>query len=325
MFTYSIDIIADFEKILHKEIDIFKRNGFRFIDFTEWKSKYNKSDEDNNLSEKYNQYLIHSYFNLRERLIVDNKRIIEIAKNFTCPEIHNKGLDFLTEKIKNGTPLFPHLSRRIFFPDDQDGLLFDFGIYHLHLGTVPDPKYPKLIKGTKEVLYCVFDDDKCYYLTIDDHGKWASFDLLRIIQNNFPHILERWELKGILDIEKRCTEKEIIQLRKAGVNCIFELDGRFYASLGGGINTARTSTQATLKMNRHYHFYKFINDKIISIIESNRDKIENEHSLTDKELNFKVYDITKLDLRDSKNNLKLIVNMNADRTDIESIDFDKIK
>ncbi len=145
----------------------------------------------------------------------------------------------------------PHLSRRIFKPEEQDGMLFDFGIHHLHLGAVPDTKYPALIRGGDKILYCLVDEGAFYFLAIDNHGRWSDPGLLRIIKDSFPQKLEPYEVRGICGLAFDLPEKEREKFRKLGLNAMIELDGKFYAPPGGGITLAKTSAMSVMERNDH--------------------------------------------------------------------------
>ncbi|MBA7552646.1 hypothetical protein ES705_45216 [subsurface metagenome] len=176
------------------------------------------------------------------------------------------------DKVKKGEDLFPHLSRQIFNTKFLDGMLFDWGIQHFHLGLAPDKRRPKLIKGTKKVLYAIVKDDTFYILVIEDHGLWASKDLLRIVKNSFPEIIAPYKLEGILGMSPKYTEKEHLKLRNAGINTMNEIDGDFYMSPGGGINSARGSMQSTMRINQTRRWYrnaqKVITEEFIKIWDS---------------------------------------------------------
>jgi len=251
----NLDLIKDFENAILIDIGELKRRGFKFFEFNEWKID-NAGKEIS--KDKFKQDLIYTYANLRQRMVLSKPRKILYATNFQRLSGYEDGLKLLEDKITIGNDLMSHLSRQIFNPKDMDGMLFDFGIYHLHLGTTPDTKYPFLIQGTKEILYCLFDHEYAYFLVIDDHGKWNDLDLLRIIKDSFPQKLETWEIQGVVGFDHSITSEQRLKLRKSAINVPIELDGKYYISPGGGITTAKTSATAVLEMQRHYRRYKDI-------------------------------------------------------------------
>jgi len=270
MMKVNLDLVKDFENIVLADIAEFKRQGFKFHDFDEW--KIGKAGKDI-CEDTYKRDLMYSYANLRERMIDAKPRKILYASNFKQLSDYEEGLKFLENKIRTGNNLIPHLSRQIFSPREQDGMLFDFGIYHLHLGTTADTKHPYLIQGREKVLYCLFDNEFAYFLVIDKHGRWSDLDLLRIIKESFPKKLETWEVQGVVGLTYNPTVAERQQLRKAGISTAIELDGKVYFSPGGGINTAKTSVTAVLKMNHFYHKYQDI-EKMIKEYFANDNEVE---------------------------------------------------
>jgi len=236
----EINLITDFENAILTEIAKLKENDFLFLDYNEWKAQ---TDNTNGSESEYLKYLVYSFLNLKQRLIVAKPRKILYAKNFVRKSEYESGLQQLEKEITTGICLFPRLSRKIFNPNFQDGMLFDFGIYHLHLGVEPDKKYPQLVKGGKEVLYCLFDDEFAYFLVIDEHNKWANLDFLKIIKDSFPQKLDTWEMKGQF-ANPPINEQERIHFRKNGINTPIELDGKFYLPMGGGISMNGFSFEA---------------------------------------------------------------------------------
>ncbi|MEI8202908.1 MAG: hypothetical protein WCH34_07850 [Bacteroidota bacterium] len=313
----NLDLVKDFENAVLIDIEEFKKRDFKFLEFDVW--KINKEDKD--ISEdKFKRDLIYTYANLRQRMIDAKPRRILYAGNFERLSDYEDGLKFLENKIIRGESLIPHLSRQIFKPNEQDGMLFDFGIYHLHLGTTPDIKKSFLIQGREKILYCLFDNEFAYFLTVDKHGRWNDLDLLRIIRDSFPKKLESWEMKDVVGLTFNPTEEERLSLLKSGINTPIELDGKFYISPGGGINSAKTSAMAVMEMNRYYHRYR----KIEKFIKNHfADNIEIESKLNTDILNLSLQSFTPLVLIDIekditieiviKNDLveRLIINSNS--------------
>ena len=70
--------------------------------------------------------------------------------------------------------------------------------------------------------------------------EYADPELLKIIADNWPKILEPFELKGILP-GNEMTTSEINHCRKLGVNTVFQMNGKVYMEPGLGITAAGTS------------------------------------------------------------------------------------
>lgn len=311
MLDIEIDVVNGFESFVLHDIEEFKKLGFEFTSLGDWekdeivRTPDLTSKTEHEIKESYNHFLIYEYSNLRQRLIPAKPRTIVYAKDFTRIPEYEKGLQILEEKIKRGESLTPHLSRKILKASEQDGLLFDFGVYHLHLGEKEDSNHSGLIEGRKKILYSVFTDDKAFFICIDDHGRWGDLDLMKILQKEFPQTLEKCELKNVIEMSFYPTEEERLQLRKAGINTPIEINGKFYMSPGGGINTARTSAQGVFEMNAYYHFYKTIDNQIKLLFEKHSNDISKKLKI-DGVLKFVMTSINPMEFEDKKHMLKLI-------------------
>jgi uncharacterized pyridoxamine 5'-phosphate oxidase family protein len=223
---------------------------------------------------------------------------------------YEDGLQQIEKEIINGDSLFPRLSRKIFKSDEQDGMLFDFGIYHLHLGTEQDKKYPQLIKGTRKVLFCLFDDEYAYFLVIDEHDKWANQELLRIIRDSFPHKFELWEIKDTLFENLPISEQGRLQFRKNGINTPIELDGKFYMPLGGGFTMLGSSFQAIINVQKKESRLREIEN---TLKEQFANKIELEQKLDVPALSLSLQSLEPFVLMDNDNKISVEVEFNNDK------------
>jgi hypothetical protein len=145
----------------------------------------------------------------------------------------------------------PHQGKEIDDPLYKDALLSDWGIHHLHLGTVLDPD--GFIKRTKPVLFTRVTNDCLYMIQIMDHGPgaedvWSKQEIVEIIHRNWPDSIRQYRIKGI-ELERKATDSEIKQLRGAGILTMLEMkDGTIYMPVGGGIASDRTSLQVALAL-----------------------------------------------------------------------------
>lgn len=273
----EINLYSDWIKLVLDKIESLKEQGFIFESFEDWKQKeienfkkirieLEKENKDisiierqltlDSLRSRYESNQIHTYLDFQYRLVKPKPREIVYSKEFICIEKLREGLKLLEYKIKNGISLFPHLSRQIFNATIQDGMLFDWGIHHFHLGTEPDTKRKGLIKGTKEIVYAIVKEEKIYFIIIDEHNRWARKDILLIVKKNFSHLIEQYKMEGILGLSQSYTEKEHEKLRRAGASLITEIDGEYYFSPGGGINTAGGSMTSITKIQQLIYWYE---------------------------------------------------------------------
>ena len=74
------------------------------------------------------------YFNAENRRPINRKRRIEISDIFNCPSQLENGWESLKLLIKSGQNILPNLSKMVTKLNKKDSLLYDWGIYHFHLG-----------------------------------------------------------------------------------------------------------------------------------------------------------------------------------------------
>lgn len=182
-----------------------------------------------------------AFFNFRRRLIPPMPRKVFKASTFSCPPIYSAGLALLERRIVAGENLAPYLSRKLPRLDFNDGLLNDWGIYHLHLGTEQDEK--GRIKGTKEILFARFDETAAYFLGIEGHGAWTRREFVQIIHDNWPKTIDRFRQKRVLGMREKFSDSEFATLRRKNVNTTIQVtDGAVYLPMGGGFMADGTST-----------------------------------------------------------------------------------
>ena len=195
-----------------------------------------------------------SYCSYTYRLIEKRPRAIYKATSFACPAEVEIGLKWLEEKIRKGESVNPHLNSAT-KKDKLDGLLYDWGIHHLHLGeTFSAPGY---VKRTGPVLFAIFRKNNVYFIDIRDHVGWSDKGLLDIVNENWSELLSIYKMEGVKP-ETSFDEKEITLLRKSGINTFHELSaGNSYLPMGGGITSAGTSMMA---MQTYVEMIRMLND-----------------------------------------------------------------
>lgn len=188
------------------------------------------------------------YVNWRRRQVPKGPRTVHVAPELQCPAALSGGFEALKDKIQRGDDLTAHLSIRLDDLEFDDGLLNDWGIYHLHLGTTPHPTKPAFVKRTGDVLMARFDNQNAYLIEIVPHQQWTRKRLLEIVHRQWPNTIAQYRVPG--RPTQTFTEKQYAQLRKAGVLTMIELDGVGYQPLGGGSATSGVSVYVVNTCNR---------------------------------------------------------------------------
>jgi hypothetical protein len=209
-----------------------------------------------------------SYFNLLHRLIDARPRKVYISKELKCPKKHKMGFDALVKKIEKGIDLTPHISTNILDLNYKDGLLNDWGIYHLHLGTQYDDK--GFVNRTGSLLFARFTKKEAYLLKIMPHKKWGNRDLIKIIHNNWPETIQHFRI-NLLEISPNPSDREIIKFRDNGLMYSVKLDdGTIYAPVGLGYATDGTSILVSRRSDETFNaikeYEKYINENLMDIV-----------------------------------------------------------
>jgi hypothetical protein len=173
------------------------------------------------------------------------KQSKELAIKSLRPEIR-LGLEQFIKKAESGQNLKPHLSKKSDDPDYKDLMFYDWGVFHFHLGTNSNPNHNEFVERTGDLLFAIADSNTARMYLIDIHphrGGFTNQDLLRIVKDNWPEIIEPHTLNCVSEVDSNWSDEDIDSFRKAGIIPILPIpDGPVLGSMGGGITTAGTST-----------------------------------------------------------------------------------
>lgn len=215
------------------------------------------------------------YLNLLNREVEPRPRVVHISRGLRCPIEHEEGFSRLIKSFVAGRNVNNYLSSSLLDASYKDGFLDDFGLHHFHLGVgfCDRGKSKGFVKRTGPILIAYVTDAAVYFIGIHGHGVWGEQSLIEVIHNEWPEILEKFKLIGVLPSSELLESKERILLRKKGVNSFVAMPDRtVYASIGGGITCAKTNTQSTLD----YQKLKFELRSVLDVLckHLNRDKKE---------------------------------------------------
>ena len=185
--------------------------------------------------------LVLAYFSAMRRMVPMVQRTVYKPEGFVCPQKYKDVVAEIERKIERGENLNPYLSRQLPNLNANDALLNDWGIQHLHLGSrviTKEGKTKGMMEGTPEILYVYIDEQASYFIVIGDHNSFGDKDLLQVLQDNWPEVLEKYREPRIKSvIPGDLTSKQRDQLRRAGYNTgpVVLRDGSAYMLIGGAI------------------------------------------------------------------------------------------
>jgi hypothetical protein len=192
---------------------------------------------------------LEAYRNVAHRLIEPKPRNIQRARSFSCPNELRNGLKLVEDKIVNGKDLRVHLSRQLMDPTYNDMMLNDWGIYHLHLGTIIEAD--GFIKRTGLLLFARVVDQSVYFVGVARHGEWTDQQILETINENWPETLSAFKLPDASAVSMSYSDKDIQTLRKVSVSMIHQLsDGTILMPPGGAYSTSGLSITVQQKADR---------------------------------------------------------------------------
>lgn len=177
----------------------------------------------------------------RRRPAVLPRKVWE-ADNFHCPQENAAGWEVLRKKIINGEDLGPHLSRAHSSLANVDGLLNEWGVHHFHIGEGPSFRSGPLVFG-------LVTEDCFYAINVFPHGSWESSDIIESLHRNWPHVINRYRIRGIP--ETALNTKQRRQSRKSNIQAFVTVsDGTVYMAIGGGVATSGVAATAVIRAAR---------------------------------------------------------------------------
>ncbi|MBH8571322.1 hypothetical protein KB206_20690 [Microvirga sp. STS02] len=199
------------------------------------------------------------YFNALLHLTISiQPRQVYQSDSFSCPHGLANGLVSFIAKVEGGQNLRPCMSRGVKKVANRDGLRYDWGIHHFHLGTTLAPD--GFVDRTEPILFAWVTDAAMYMLGTYPHGAWNQKQLLQLIHRNWPALLEPYTIAAA-GLSHHLTDKEIGQARRAGVTVALQIaDGVVVFPPGGGMPTSGHSMRA-VRGNDQLH------DSLVSMTE----------------------------------------------------------
>lgn len=250
------------------------------------------------------------YLDYRNRRISNVPRIVHYSAEILASDEFSEYKDKVEnlERIATiGGNLSPFQTRQLYNLDFTDPLLNDWNIQHLHLGDHLDEEL--FCSGTSSLIYGFFNETDAYFIAIMDHHSFSELNLLEIMDNNWPTIIDKHVAHYIVDVQYHYNSQEIHQLRKAGVLGIVRLNsGKVLMPMGGGYSTAHTS----IKSMQDSIFYSNLIAAAEKFVSDNKKYVIDNIGTNDLNLIHLIYiDSKRFVLSSSSSKEELIVEFNS--------------
>lgn len=202
------------------------------------------------------------YFNAAQRRIAATPRKVLVSDTFHCPAEHLQGWEQIRRSVIEGEDLNPYLSKLIGKVKKTDLLLSDWGVHHLHLGTVLEGQY---MARTGPLLFARVTEKVLYAIDIYTHDDFADADIVEVIHRNWPKSIEHWILRGIQTRGLTSDQRKV--LRKKRYNSFVQTtDGTTYAPIGGGYVFSGHSIHAITEMDKEHHLLESLEQLVSDLI-----------------------------------------------------------
>jgi hypothetical protein len=212
------------------------------------------------------------FLNLELKLIKPVPRKIFISKELKkriIPTENFLALLSIDKKVQNGSDITFHQSKKAFEPSYNDPLLNDWLIHHLHLSDWKEKSIDKFYARTKLVLFAIFSARQAFFIDVRPHGKlgepyvFAKKELLEIIDNNWPDLLNDYRTEDVLILKHSVTDEERHKARKGGVSLgMTEVNDRVIMNPGLGIVTSGHNVMIVHKANQ---VIRFVQESLMEI------------------------------------------------------------
>ncbi|WP_147456097.1 hypothetical protein [Leptospira stimsonii] len=198
------------------------------------------------------------YLNSISKLVSAKPRNIQPSKEFSDKRSRLNSEDQIAiseilEKIKSGNDFEGHLSQKAFNPEDNDLLLNDWKINHLHISNKKKSASDFFYELANLLLFIFFSPECAYLIDIRPHKEryvFAKKELIKILYSNWPEILEPYRLWGVGPDSLNLNEENRQKFRNLGLNRMITIEDKVYVPIGGGISSNGTNIMDVFEVDR---------------------------------------------------------------------------
>lgn len=214
--------------------------------------------------------------NMKKRIVEPKKRNVHFHSSLRIPSNNTKGFFLLVNRMRKGVNINAYQSHHLERTDFHDGFLNDFGLHHFHLGETSQEtgKHKKYIVRTKNEVFAKVDENDIYILGVFGHNKgeknliFTDESMLQMLYDEWPHLLERYVLKGISG--QKFTPDERYNLRNKNANVTITLNnGIVIMSPGGGYMSNGLSADVFREVVHLHHTIPALKNELFAKQEKN--------------------------------------------------------
>lgn len=189
------------------------------------------------------------------------------------PTEARQGLDTFITEVESGANINLYQTKTIKRNDTSgakrqlrtDGMWADWGIHHAHLVDAPVAEGAEFSERSEWLLFFLVLPKQLALIDVRSHSEpnvFQAVDLVEKLIINWPDIVEAFEIKGVLDLERQpsANASSIQELRVGGVTQMIKVGGKFYLPPGFGVTSATTSTRVSLMRNKIKRFGRDIEE-----------------------------------------------------------------
>jgi len=239
----NFDFLAD----LAEEITRLLQEGDLVVpEYEQLRSQDKRSEELKNKIQHYDlENLLVHFFTVNFRRVPTANWNTHISNKL---QGRNEILD-IVEKLESGEDVNNFLSskvKKLNQAKNSDLLRSEWGIHHLHFKE----------SRSKDLLFVYFNESDAYLIDILPHEKsdgsvvtWTNTNLIQIIHDNWPHLIEPYIYKTNSDAPVLMTEQRRALRKRAANTNIVVSDGTEYVPLGGGFSPSKHPVLAVTQSN----------------------------------------------------------------------------
>lgn len=206
----------------------------------------------------------------------------------TCSPAEKTAMAVILAKFGNGTDVNGHLSKASEDPTKVDGMLYDWGVYHVHVSNTKANPSQIYYDRSGPVALVKLNATDAFFIDIRTHGTsnpllWTQTDILEILDRNWPTLLDPCTIKGVTDVANAPSAKILKTLRgnpqtgQGAMVPVLKIGARVIGPPGGGMATSGNSITVMDEVDRTQYTLKEIEEFFLT--HGERIKKENKSKL----------------------------------------------